>query len=194
MKPKAKNIETKIKGFSQNQEFNNSGFECILLVSTRVLNFTTSTWCQLLMHISTLLCSHWTFFHIFGLFQVGECFFLQFFFISQWWWIFAKKHILHWNMLFPSFFTKGFIAPNWPVDSENVEWGTLYIPILPPQQNKLFYKLHHVCWIYQPSLILCNESLIRGTNLNVNASGVFGHTWCTIYAFICTSCNLQFKW
>lgn len=106
MKPKAKNIETKIKGFSQNQELNNSGFECILLVSTRVLNFTTSTWCQLLMHISTLLCPQWIFFHIFGLFQVGECFFLQFFFISQWWWFFAKKHILHWNMLFPSFSPK----------------------------------------------------------------------------------------
>jgi hypothetical protein len=61
--------------------------------------------------------------------------------------------------------------------------GTLNIPILPPQQNKLFYKLHHVGFI-KPSIILCNESLIRGTNLNVNASGVFGQTWCTIYAFV----------
>jgi hypothetical protein len=42
-----KKLETKIKGFFQNQELNNSGFECILLVSTRVLNFATSNCCQL---------------------------------------------------------------------------------------------------------------------------------------------------
>jgi hypothetical protein len=48
------------------------------------------------------------------------------------------------------------------------------------------------CWIYQPSFILCNESLIRGIDLNVNASGVFGQTWCTIYAFVHPAiCNLS---
>jgi len=142
--PKQKKLETKIKGFFQNQELNNSGFECILLVSTRVLNFATSNCCQLFhahldFTMSTLdtfsYPSRWVFFPpIFFLFHNGGEFL-------------PRKHILHWNMLFPSFSPKESLLQIGLLDLENVQWGTLYIPILPPQQNKLFYELHHVGFI-----------------------------------------------